>query len=97
MATRSSILAWTIPWTEKPGRLQSMGSQRIGHDLATEQLSNKGPVGQYQKYSYFSLVSTHMENSRIVLYGLKTRMDIERYVITYVINLTELIVCENNP
>lgn len=38
-----------------------------------------------------------MENSRIVLYGLKTRMDIERYVITYVINLTELIVCENNP
>ena len=28
----SSILAWRIPWTEKPGRLQSMGSQRVGHD-----------------------------------------------------------------
>ena len=27
-----SILAWRIPWTEKPGRLQSMGSQRVGHD-----------------------------------------------------------------
>ena len=32
MATCSSILAWKIPWTEKPGRLQSMGLQRIGHD-----------------------------------------------------------------
>ena len=32
MATHCSILAWRIPWTEKPGRLQSMESQRIGHD-----------------------------------------------------------------
>ena len=32
MATHSSILAWNIPWTEEPGRLQSMGSQRVGHD-----------------------------------------------------------------
>ena len=31
-ATRSSILAWEIPWTEEPGGLQSMGSQRVGHD-----------------------------------------------------------------
>ena len=35
MATHSSILAWKIPWTEEPGRLQSMGSQRVGHDWAT--------------------------------------------------------------
>ena len=35
MATHSSILAWEIPWTEKPGRLQSIGSQRVGHDLST--------------------------------------------------------------
>ena len=34
MATHSSILAWKMPWTEKPGKLQSMGSQRAGHDLA---------------------------------------------------------------
>ena len=34
-ATHSSIPAWRIPWTEEPGRLQSMGSQRVGHDLAT--------------------------------------------------------------
>ena len=32
MATHSSTLAWKIPWTEKPGRLQSMGSLRVGHD-----------------------------------------------------------------
>ena len=31
-ATNSSILAWGIPWIEEPGRLQSMGSQRVGHD-----------------------------------------------------------------
>ena len=32
MAPHSSSLAWKIPWTEEPGRLQSMGSQRVGHD-----------------------------------------------------------------
>ena len=32
MATHSSTLAWKIPWMEEPGRLQSMGSQRVGHD-----------------------------------------------------------------
>ena len=32
MATHSSILAWRNPWTEEAGRLQSMGSQRVGHD-----------------------------------------------------------------
>ena len=32
MATHSSILAWKTPWTEKPGGLQSIGSQRVGHD-----------------------------------------------------------------
>ena len=35
MATHSSNLAWKIPWTEKPGRLQSMGSQRVVHDWVT--------------------------------------------------------------
>ena len=32
MPTHSSTLAWKIPWTEEPGRLQSMGLQRVGHD-----------------------------------------------------------------
>ena len=35
MATHSSILTWKIPWTEEPGRLQSMGLQRVGHDSFT--------------------------------------------------------------
>ena len=37
IATHSSILAWEILWREKPGGLQSMGSQRVGHNLATKQ------------------------------------------------------------
>ena len=37
MATHSSILAWEIPWTEEPGGLESMGSQRVEYVLATKQ------------------------------------------------------------
>ena len=40
MATLSSILAWRITWTEEPGGLQSMGWQRVGHDLVTKQQHN---------------------------------------------------------
>ena len=36
MATHSSVLAWRIPWTEESGRLQFMGSQRVGHVFVTE-------------------------------------------------------------
>ena len=36
MATHPSILVWEIPWTEEPGGLQSMGSQRVRHDLLTK-------------------------------------------------------------
>ena len=47
MATHSSILVWIIPWTEKPGELQSMGSQRLTHDWATKRAhiyeQNKSP------------------------------------------------------
>ena len=48
MATHSSILAWEIPWTEEPGELQPMGSQRVGHDLATEK--------QQHIYQYLSSI-----------------------------------------
>ena len=47
MATHSSILAWTIPWTEEPGRLQSMGSQRVGHDLVTKAFIHNGYPSQH--------------------------------------------------
>ena len=43
MATHSNMLAWKIPWTEEPGRLQSMGSQRVRHDwsdLAAAEVTN---------------------------------------------------------
>ena len=38
VATHSSILAWRIPWTQEPGGLQSIGSQRVGHDEGTWQV-----------------------------------------------------------
>ena len=57
MATHSNIFAWEIPWTEEPVRLQSMGLQRVGHDLANQQqqkevimeASNLQPVSQRQR------------------------------------------------
>ena len=41
MATCSTVLAWRIPWTEEPGGLQSMGSQRVGHNLTTNTTTTK--------------------------------------------------------
>ena len=41
MAAHPSILAWEVPWTEEPGRLQSKGSQRVRHDLQTENNNRK--------------------------------------------------------
>ena len=37
MAIHSSVLAWRVPWTDEPGGLQSLGSQRVRHDLVTKQ------------------------------------------------------------
>ena len=50
MAAHSGILAWKIPWTEDSGKLQSMGSQRVGHDLETECACT-----HKEKYFFFSL------------------------------------------
>ena len=44
MTTHSRILAWRIPWTEEPGRLQSMGSPKVGHDWATKPPPSGDPV-----------------------------------------------------
>ena len=43
MATHSSILAWRIPWTEEPGGLESMWSQRVRHNLVTEREHEEDP------------------------------------------------------
>ena len=49
MATHPSILAWEVPWTEEPRGLQSMGLQRVGHDLATKQQQLKTLSKSYKK------------------------------------------------
>ena len=46
MAVHSSTLAWKIPWTGEPGRLQSVGSQRVGHDFACSLLYTRPCVKQ---------------------------------------------------
>ena len=54
MATHSSILAWDIPWTEEPGRLQSMQPKRVRHNSATEQLGTH-TISKCYKSGHFSL------------------------------------------
>ena len=55
MATQSSILAWKIPWTEEPGGLQSMGSQRVEQDLAAEQACTHVSWGDSGKSDLWTL------------------------------------------
>ena len=51
MATHSSILAWRIPWTEKPGGLHSLGLQRVGHDLATKEKHQQTTIYEHLLYA----------------------------------------------
>ena len=50
MATHSSTLAWKIPWMEEHGRLQSMGSQRVGHDWVTSLTHSLKLKGRYERH-----------------------------------------------
>ena len=52
MATHSSILAWRIPWMKEPGRLQSIGLQRVGHDGATSLSLSLNSVITYIEIEY---------------------------------------------
>ena len=54
MATRSSILAWRIPWREEPGRLQFMGSQRVGHDQSSHNIPLSQSLSQSKPFTCFS-------------------------------------------
>ena len=49
MATNSGIFAWKIPWTAEPGRLQFVGSQRVGHDRVTEHRASLILKGIFRK------------------------------------------------
>ena len=66
MATHSSILAWKIPWTEKPGRLQSMSSQRVRHDWATSLYDLKYVVKFFKGISFsfcaHTIYTWHLKN-----------------------------------
>ena len=53
METQSSMLAWRIPWTGELGRLQSMGLQRVKHDLATTQRKNV-LLGEREVFLFFA-------------------------------------------
>ena len=55
MATHSSVLAWEIPWTQEPGSLQSMGSQRIGHNFATKQQCKNQPL-PFTSFTIFGFI-----------------------------------------
>ena len=59
MATHSRILDWKIPWTEKPAKLQSMGSPRVGHDLATKP-HHHGGNNKYQVYLKLNCFLEHI-------------------------------------
>ena len=50
MATHTSVLAWKIPWTEEPGGLQSIGSQRVGHDRSDS--AHIGKIKQGGEFRY---------------------------------------------
>ena len=63
MANLPSILAWRIPWTEKPGGLQSMGSQRVGHDSATNTQTHNNLLAA-------SIFSSNMETCLETTYKL---------------------------
>ena len=56
MATHSSTLAWKIPWTEKPGRLQSIGSERLGHYWATEHTHTHTHIYHHMTSLLFSIL-----------------------------------------
>ena len=58
METHSSILAWRIPWTGEPGGLQSIGSQRAGHDRSQLSTNSCDPGYESSFYVFFHLIST---------------------------------------
>ena len=62
MAIHSSTIAWKIPWTEEPGRLQSMGSPRVGHDWATSlSIGNTVPMTFMRFFSSVSSLKWHFK------------------------------------
>ena len=72
MATHSSILAWRIPWTEEPGRLQSKGSQRVGHDWMTNTCLSNLSIHLSPCLSSVIFLSLYIDLAYIYFYHLST-------------------------
>ena len=69
MATHSSILAWRISWTEEPGRLQSTGSQRVGHDFTfTFENRTANLTSTFNFHKYFVPIQ-HLQKSLIPMHN----------------------------
>lgn len=62
MATQSGIVAWEILWTEKPGKLQSMGGKIVGHDLVTKQQQCNMLIIKENRPGYMGLLCTIYAN-----------------------------------
>ena len=69
MATHSSILAWRIPWIEDPDRLQSMGSQRVGHDWMTSLSLSLYCSISSSNYCFLAFIQVSQETSKVVWYS----------------------------
>ena len=68
MAIHSRTIAWEIPWTEEPGRLQSMGSQRVGHDWATSLYTISTLMAESEEELKSLLIKVKEESEKV---GLK--------------------------
>ena len=76
MTTHANILAWRIPWTEEPGRLQSMGSQRVEHNLVTKTTTKTDVIlsveGMWRTLEFRPLISvgytdnTHQKHGQLL-------------------------------
>ena len=85
MATGSSILAWRIPWTEEPGRLQFTGSQRVGHDW------HMYNIKKWYKWTYLQNRNrlTDIDNKPMITKeerqeGINQEFEISRYKLLYI-------------
>ena len=89
MVTHSSILAWEIPWTEEPGRLQSMGLQRVGHDLANIQqhLSKKdiqfSPVQLLNRVQLFATPWTAVHQASLSINNSRSLLKLSSSIIPF--------------
>ena len=80
MAIHCSTIAWKIPWTEEPGRLQSMGSQRVGHDRAIS-LFIPGESSPHFGLTLITCRSGPNTHSRVLPFSLLKKIFIFIYLI----------------